>query len=159
MSLFLLLPFLLIISFQKTSLPSGQIAGVSTTPTESSIKSTPSPKPYTLNPITYRVNQYRQSRGLGTLSATSEVCVLATTRAQANQGNLTHDGYADVIAQSSFNSRATAENLWWNSGNIDLNQIISDWNNSSPHKDNLNGNWTLGCGAIVGHTAAYIFVK
>jgi uncharacterized protein YkwD len=114
------------------------------------------PTPPPSEPLTQKVNGYRSNLKLTSLKNRNDICQAANKRLGEITSSFNHDGFLAAIA--SFGAKGWAENIW--RGNpFSLDQIISDWDISPGHKQNLIDNWDFGCGAENGHEAVYIFIR
>jgi len=106
------------------------------------------------------INQYRFDHNLALLNTNSAICQAATTRASEAASNFSHDQFYQHLQQGDFNSigyTQIGENLWQGPGSSQ--DIISNWSTSDGHRQNLEGDWTMGCGAQNGDTIVYLFAK
>ena len=110
-----------------------------------SIASGSSPK--FIEEILANVNEYRQSKGLSTLTLNSVISAEAEKHSQdMASGRVTfgHDGFSSRIQRISSQlgpAKMSAENVA--SGNLSAKQVVTNWINSPAHRQNLEGNFTL----------------
>jgi len=114
------------------------------------------PTPPSVESLTQKVNSYRSNLKLNPLKNRNDICQSANKRLGELASSFNHDGFQAAIAP--LGASAWAENIW-RGDTFSLDKIISDWDASQGHKQNLIGNWELGCGAENGHEAVYIFIR
>lgn len=141
----------------KTATPTQSIVNT-LTPTTNQIAPSPTQSNQTL---TQAVSTYRLSHGLNPLTEDPRLCDLALIRAQEASVNFNHDGFQERLQNGDLNYlnfQRISENLWWGS-KVDPGRIVEAWHNSSGHRQNMQGDYTLGCGKIYKNTAAFIFMR
>lgn len=120
--------------------------------------STPAPQPPQIaggNSFIDQINQYRQSKGLGSISSDSQTCNFANLRASEISANFSHDGFNNRVSSNSLpypGYQEVTENLAMNHNSSD---VVSSWINSPGHAANLEKNTPYGCVGSVGNYYAY----
>jgi len=127
-------------------------------PTITGILVYPSYTPIPLNQssdLLQQINNFRTSKGLGSLTANDEVCFFAKTRANEITTGFNHDGFRSRIDNGSLPYSSwseVAENI---AVNPESGKVVEGWINSPGHNENLSKNVPYGCVAGVGHY--YVF--
>ena len=124
----------------------GNLLGQATT---RSIRRAASPSMATLEQSVFqKINQYRQQKGLSSLTLNSTITQQARQHSQsmAKSRILSHDGF-DIRVKTigtPIPYRAAAENVAYNMGFSDpVGQAVNGWINSAGHLRNIMGNYDL----------------
>lgn len=112
-----------------------------------------------------KINQYRQSQGLGVLSRNSTITTQARKHSQnmANTRQLSHNGFdgrIQVIGQT-IQWRGAAENVAYNMGfSNPAAQAVNGWLKSPGHLKNIVGDFNLtGIGVAQNSQGEYYFTQ
>lgn len=149
------------VTFNNTLMPT-KIPTVTTKPLPTKVVAVPieqKPMPTaipTFSSLTEAVNNFRQNQGKVSLKTNTELCLAARSRAEKVGSNLTHDGYQEAL--KTIPHSGSGENLWWGT-KVSITAIIEAWNGSEGHRQNMLGDWSAGCGEVVGNTAVFLFIK
>lgn len=112
-----------------------------------------------------KINQYRQQKGLSSLSLNSTITQQARLHSQsmANSRVLSHDGFSTRVQtiSKSIPLRAAAENVAFNKGFSDpAAQAVNGWLKSPGHLKNIMGNYNLtGVGVTKNTQGEFYFTQ
>jgi len=117
-----------------------------------------------VNAFVCAVNKYRASRGLSPLGYDMRLCnaCAAHSADMASHNDLEHNGSngsgpGDRFAQYGITGVAWAENIA--DGFTSIDSVMQGWINSPGHRANLEGDYTVVCGARVGNYWTQDFAK
>lgn len=102
----------------------------------------------TTNPSDYilgKINEYRISRGLSPVTANTETCSFAKTRAEEISHSFTHDGFTDRISNNNLpypSYHDITENIAYNTNYGD---VVNTWIASPGHEENIRKNTPFIC--------------
>jgi uncharacterized protein YkwD len=112
-----------------------------------------------------KINQYRQQKGLSSLSMNSTITQQARQHSQsmANSRVLSHNGFSGRVQtiRGSIPLRAAAENVAFNRGFSDpVSQAVDGWIKSPGHLQNIMGNFNLtGVGVARNNQGEFYFTQ
>lgn len=139
-----------------------QIIKITNTPSPTSVKSALTPTPLPVTPedsiqsyIMQKINDYRSSQGLSSVSTDSNSCSFAKTRASEIAQSFNHDGFTGRISGHTLpytSYHEVTENIAMNS---DYTQIVSMWISSSGHAENMRKDTPYVCVEKSGNYYAY----
>jgi uncharacterized protein YkwD len=101
------------------------------------------------------INNYRQSKGLSTISTNNLTCSFATVRAQEIANNFSHGGFQTRLSNHSLpypNYSLVTENIAETS---DYTKVVELWANSAGHAENMRANTPYVCVENYGNYYAY----
>jgi uncharacterized protein YkwD len=107
------------------------------------------------NYIMQKINDYRSSQGLDSVSIDSNTCSFARTRAGEIVQNFNHDGFSGRISSHTLpysSYREVTENIAMTS---DYTQVVTLWINSSGHAENMRKDTPFVCVEKSGNYYAY----
>jgi len=102
-----------------------------------------------------KINEYRSSQGLGSVSTDSNTCSFARTRASEIVQSFNHDGFRSRISAKTLPYGAyheVTENIAMTS---DYTQVVTLWINSSGHAENMRKDTPFVCVEKSGNYYAY----
>lgn len=97
--------------------------------------------------ILYHVNEYRKSKGLGSLKSVDvgdEQAAIHSKNMAMKKAAFSHNGFEEriaVVSKKIGTVMAAAENLAY--GELSAEAVVKGWINSPGHKKNIEGNYTL----------------
>ena len=112
-----------------------------------------------------KINQYRQQKGLSSLSLNTTIAQQARQHSQsmANSRDLSHNGFNSRVQtiSKSISPRAAAENVAFNKGfSNPVAQAVNGWLNSPGHLQNIMGNYNLtGIGVTRNNQGEFYFTQ
>ena len=102
-----------------------------------------------------KVNEYRNSKGLSSVTTDGYTCAFATTRANEIVENFNHDGFRNRIDSKNLpypSYSHITENIAMNSN---PDQVIQGWIDSPGHRENMEKNTPYACIANSGNYYTY----
>lgn len=102
-----------------------------------------------------KINEFRLSHGLSTVSIDSKTCQFASIRAKEISRNFSHDGFTSRLATNQLpyaSYTLVTENIAQNSRYQD---IVDNWSKSPVHSDNMQKDTPFVCVSIEGSFVAY----
>lgn len=105
--------------------------------------------------IIQKINDYRSSQGLGSVSTDSNTCAFARTRANEITQSFNHDGFRSRISAKTLpygSYHEVTENI---AMTADYTQVVTLWINSSGHAENMRKDTPFVCVEKSGNYYAY----
>lgn len=125
------------------------------------LKNAPAEPMSTVEELNQAVNQYRQTHGLNQLEISTQLCEIASQRAQEVSQEFSHAQFQEHAQNGDYNHvnfQTISENIW--EGSFSAVHIVEyGWDRSSGHRANLQGPWTKGCAAIYQTAAVFVFAN